>query len=103
MVKLASIPAMKRRLTTKKIFAATIGIGAVSYVIACSTGSTTSGIPMPPPPSDAQADVGITSGNLMPPPPPDAQADVGVTSGNLMPPIDSGTADGSKDASDDGG
>lgn len=99
---------MKRRLTTKKILAATIGIGAVSYAIACSTGSTTSGNLMPPPPSDAQpsdaqADVGVTSGNLMPPPPPDAQADVGITSGNLMPPIDSGADDGSKDASDDGG
>ena len=94
---------MKRRLTTKKILAATIGIGAVSYVIACSDSSTTGTTP----PKDAGTDMNVSSGNLMAPK--DATPDIGVSSGNLMAPIDSGfdatvdAGDASRDANDDGG
>jgi hypothetical protein len=76
---------MKKRLTTRKILAASLGIGAVSYVVACGGATSSSNG------QDAGPD-GFTSGNLMP-----AQVDAGVdayhpTSGNLMGyPIDSGT------------
>jgi len=74
---------MMRRLPTKKILVATLGVGAVSYVVACSSSS---------------------SGNLMPPDSGvnDSGQDV-VSSGNLMPPIDSGGGESAADTGNDAG
>jgi hypothetical protein len=103
---------MRKRLATRKILVATLGVGAVSYVTACGSNS---GNLLPPPPQDAAPEAMIdgsmqdvvTSGNLMGPPPDtgtgteasteEAGMDAGmdVTSGNLMAPP--------PDASNDGG
>ena len=65
---------MRKRLATKKILIASLGVGAVSYATGCG-GSATS--PSSPPPQDAAADTspGPTGGNLMGTPVPDAAAD----------------------------
>jgi hypothetical protein len=97
---------MRKRVATRKILIAGLGVGAVSYVSACGgstvpTGTSTDAA------SDVAPDVGPTSGNLMAMPPPDAGEDVNATdapaadvqdaqsdistSGNLMGfPVDSG-------------
>jgi hypothetical protein len=95
---------MQRRLPTKKILVATLGAGAVSYVVACGSSTTNVGNLMPTPGPDATADTGAdaiaSSGNLLPPQPPDAAQDAPddssfsdvASSGNLVPPpIDGGT------------
>ncbi len=98
---------MTRRLPTKKILVATIGVGAVSYVFACggSTSSSTGtgkdgggGV------VDSSTDQIVSSGNLMAPQPDSSSADVGSidvvesevisTGGNLMPPTDAGHGGG---------
>ena len=101
---------MKRHLTTKKLLVAAVGVGAVSYVIACR--NETSGNLMAYP-NDASQDVAednfATSGNLMAPP--DTGADVHADAPGDAPgdapsdAADAGTdaADASADASDDGG
>ncbi len=106
---------MKRKLLTKKVLVAAVGIGAVSYVIACGDTTTTSGNLMAPddagqPKDGSDNDVFVSSGNLMAPDtgaidaPADAPKDGDisdvVSSGNLMPPPDAGT-DGSSDAGGD--
>jgi hypothetical protein len=98
----------KRRLPTKKIMVAAIGVATVSY--GCLTSdATTNGTP-----TDGGADGQISSsGNLMAPADSggkdtaaqDTGPDISV-SGNLMPPPDSGSdaaADAPKDAPNDGG
>jgi hypothetical protein len=114
---------MKRRLPTKKILVATLGVGAASYVLACGMSSSSSGNLMPPTDSglvDSGQDVS-SSGNLMAPGDSggdariDSSADTGAdvsSSGNLMAPPDAvdAAADGSSgvdgeasDAGDGGG
>ncbi len=103
---------MKRRLVTKKVLVATLGVGAVSYVVACSSSQPVSGNLMPPQGDSGSEDAGAdvsSSGNLMAPPDSgpadtgsaDAGADVS-TSGNLMAPPDSGPADAGADVSTSG-
>ena len=90
---LATPPAMRKRLATKKILIASLGVGAVSYVAACGSSSVTpgSGNLLPP--------TAVDSGSDAAPVIPDAAPDV-VTSGNLMAP----TIDSGSDAShEDGG
>lgn len=94
----------RRRLSTKKILVAAIGVASVSYVIACEENTPSSGNLMAPDASqDASIDVTSSSGNLMAPQdagPRDAQdEDVFVSSGNLMAP----PTDGGSDAPDGGG
>ena len=93
---------MRKRITTKKILVASLGVGAVSYVAACGSSDTTpSGGNLLPPTVDASADVGTDAGADAKPVTPDAAADV-VTSGNLMgppPPVDSGSDAKAEDAS----
>jgi hypothetical protein len=105
---------MRKRLVTKKVLVASLGVGAVSYVAAVAacggaTDAPTHGNLMPPVPQDAAADapgdeVTPTGGNLMGFPieagsdagstdAADADADV-ATSGNLVPPIPDGGMDG---------
>lgn len=112
-VPMASDP-IKRRLVTKKLLAAAVGIGAVSYVVACGETS-----PSGPSSADGGAakdgalDVLVSSGNLMAIPPDAAPADAGkdaepdagiITSGNLMPPPPSdASADAPTDGPDGGG
>jgi len=97
-----------RRLQSRKLLVASLGVAAVSYV-GCVERPQTSGNLMAPPTQDAGAApeqgaaVAVpvpsastpperppTSGNLMPPPPVDAgpppPPDFPPTSGNLMPP-----------------
>lgn len=99
---------MKRRLQTKKVLVAAIGVATVSYAFACGETQSTSGNLMAPDAdtsadarndSNGNADVS-SSGNLMAPPPVDAEADTALdsatldtgadvsSSGNLMPPPD---------------
>lgn len=103
---------MKRKLLTKKVLVAAVGIGAVSYVIACGDTTNTSGNLMAPdastPKDGATDDALVSSGNLMAPDtgaidaksdaPEDANVSDVISSGNLMPPIDAGS-----DSSDSGG
>jgi hypothetical protein len=104
---------MKRRLITKKVLVATLGVGAVSYVAACGlveSGNPTSGNLMAQDfdsstqdarsGQDAQDDTFASSGNLMSPP------DTGTDAGHADAGHDANTAgdaDASTDASDDGG
>jgi len=104
---------MKRRLTTKKLLVAAVGVGAVSYVIACSSEDISTSGNLMAYPNDASQDVAednfATSGNLMAPP--DTGADVHADAPGDAPgdapsdAADAGTdaADASADASDDGG
>jgi hypothetical protein len=64
---------MRKRLATKKILIASLGVGAVSYATGCG-GSATSPTSQP---QDAAADTspGPTGGNLMATPVPDAAVD----------------------------
>jgi hypothetical protein len=107
---------MKRRLITKKVLVATLGVGAVSYVAACGmveSGNPTSGNLMAQDfdsstqdahnALDAQDDTFASSGNLMSPP--DTGTDAGHDAGhdaNTGSDADA-THDASTDASDDGG
>ncbi|HEY5243602.1 MAG TPA: hypothetical protein VIJ22_19110 [Polyangiaceae bacterium] len=109
---------MKRRLRTKKILVATLGVGAVSYVMACGSMESTSGNLVPPnldsSVGDSRQDV-VSSGNLMAPEAgPESGGDTGPdvsSSGNLMAPeAGQDAADGAaavdgaaSDAGDDGG
>jgi hypothetical protein len=85
---------MRRRLQTTKLLVATLGVGVVSHIGACSSGTTTdTGA------KDGGADVS-TSGNLMGSLPPDgATLDV-VTSGNLMGTLPDASDAGVQDAQD---
>ena len=98
---------MKRRLPTKKILVAAIGVGAVSYVVACGqTADNSNPAADGGRPADARDDRIVSSGNLLAPGdtgvpnPRDSAIDVVIGSGNLMAPIDSGPP---VDANDDGG
>jgi hypothetical protein len=94
---------MKRRIQTKKVLVASIGVAVVSYAVACSDGGSGSltddgGV------ADAKSDV-PTSGNLMPPKDatstdvqsdtstPDALFEDVSSSGNLVPPPDDASVD----------
>jgi hypothetical protein len=97
---------MKRRLSTKKILVATLGVGAVSYVVACSSDDNVGNL-MPPNQDASAHDSGSdvsSSGNLMAPgdsSTQDSNADVS-SSGNLMAP-DGSAKDGSGDSALDTG
>ena len=95
---------MKRRIHTKKVLVAAIGVATVTYAAACLDGNTeTSGNLLPPPdagavdartdgpPTDALSEV-VTSGNLMPPPPSDASSDADADA--PPPPTDAGDGGG---------
>ena len=96
---------MKRRIHTKKVLVAAIGVATVTYAAACLDGNTeTSGNLLPPPdagnavdaradgpPPDALSEV-VTSGNLMPPPPVDASSDADADA--PPPPTDAGDGGG---------
>ncbi len=112
-VPMASDP-VKRRLVTKKLLAAAVGIGAVSYVVACGeTSPSGSSSADGGTAKDGALDVLVSSGNLMAIPPDAAPTDAGkdaepdagiITSGNLMPPPPSdASADAPTDGPDGGG
>jgi hypothetical protein len=83
---------MRKRVATKKILLASLGVGAVSYIAACGSSNTPASGNLVPPSLDASADANPVTQ--------DAAPDV-VTSGNLMgpPPVDSGTDASAEDAS----
>lgn len=98
---------MRRRLPTKKILIAAVGVGVVSYVVACGETQSSSGnlvAPVDGGQLDAKDDQFSSSGNLVAPPPIDAADEDVSTSGNLVAPVDSGedaTADAPSDAPTD--
>jgi hypothetical protein len=84
---------LKRKLVTKKLLVASIGVATVSYV-ACSNTETSGNLVAPP--QDASADHRVTDA------PTDTPFNGNETSGNLAPPPpDTGTDTGSGDASSD--
>ena len=93
----SALPLAMTPYTRRKLLVATVGVGTISYAIACS--SPTSGN-LPSPPEDASFDAPVdagpppTSGNLMPPPPRDAEPDADAA-------VDA-DADANLDAASDG-
>ena len=97
---------MKRRIQTKKVLVASIGVAVVSYAAACSNGGSGT-LTDDGGAADAKTDV-PTSGNLMPPNEdaaksdgktssdtgtPDALLEDVSSSGNLVPPPDDASLD----------
>ena len=85
---------MRKKLNVKKILVASIGVGVVSYAVACRT-ETSGNLVAPEDTGTDAADDVSTSGNLVAPEdtgPPDTNPDVS-TSGNLMAPDASDAGD----------